>query len=108
MSKAQWKLCPLISWDSLSMATFFAKGNIILNMTDLHEMAFYNYISLDVHKLFPPQFSGIICPKTFLSKRKEKFKNSNNNRVLMWKIELLETQNGLVINIGLAKTFFQF
>ena len=107
MSRAQRKLCPLIIWDSLSVGTFFAKENIILDMTDVREMAFYNYISLDAHKLFPSQFSGIICPKIFLSKRKEKFKNSNNNRALMWKIELLATQNGLVTNTGLAKKFFR-
>ena len=92
MSRAQRKLCPLIIWDSLSVGTFFAKGNIILNMTDLHEMAFYNYISLDVHKFcfLPNSQVSYVLRYLFLSKRKEKFKN--NNKALIWKTELLETQ----------------
>ena len=99
MSRAQRKLCPLIIWDSLSVGSFFAKGNIILNMTDLHEMAFYNYISLDVHKFcfLPNSQVSYVLTYHFLSKRKEKFKNNNN---LNLKNRVVRDTKWLVININ--------
>ena len=81
------------------MGTFFAKGNIILNMTDLHEMAFYNYISLDVHKFcfLPNSQVSYVLTYHFLSKRKEKFKNNNN---LNLKNRVVRDTKWLVININ--------
>lgn len=52
-------------------------------MTDLHEMAFYICISLDAHKVkcfLPNSQVSYILRYHFPSKRKEKFKNNNNNK----------------------------
>ena len=62
-------------------------------------MAFYNYISLDVHKFcfLPNSQVSYVLTYHFLSKRKEKFKNNNN---LNLKNRVVRDTKWLVININ--------
>lgn len=51
MNRVHGASCPLIISESLSVGTLSSNKNIILNMIGLPEMAFYIYISLDVHEM---------------------------------------------------------